>query len=156
MNQFAQLLSAQRQTPVLLDTCTIISAWEKRPEALELRKKIAKRNDIRIIVPGILVREVAKVARLGQDQALALIESFSEMGQIDYVTKCGDDDNRITREAEALIAKYPRYSHFPDNQYLAYCRDQGALLVTYDKNLRTVARIEGIMACAPGNFRLYN
>lgn len=156
MNQFAQLLSTQRQTPVLLDTCTIVGVWEKRPEALELRKKIARRKDIRIIVPSILAREVAKVARLGEEQALALIESFSEMGQIDYLSKCGDDDgNRITREADALVTKYPRYCHYPDNHYLVFCKDQAAVLVTYDKELRSVARLEGIMVCAPGNFRIY-
>ncbi|HXG05767.1 MAG TPA: hypothetical protein VNI77_00385 [Nitrososphaera sp.] len=38
MNQFAKLLSSQHQTPILLDTCTIVSAYENIPEALELRK----------------------------------------------------------------------------------------------------------------------
>jgi hypothetical protein len=30
-----------------------------------------------------------------------------------------------------------------------------AVLVTYDRKLRDVARLEGIMACSPDNFRFY-
>lgn len=156
MNQFAKLLSAKKQTPILLDTCTIIGVWQRKPEVLELRRKIVARKDIRIIVPSILVREVARVTHLPEDESLALVESFSEMGQIDYISKGGVDDSRISQEADALVAKYPLYCHYPDNQYLVYSKELGAVLVTYDRNLREVARLEGIMACAPGNFRLYN
>ena len=148
MNQFAQLLSAERQMPVLIDTCTVIGAWQKKPEAMAFRSKVAKRKDIRIIVPGILVREVSRVTKMTGAEVLSLVESFSEFGQIDYV-----DIAPIAREAEALVAKYPTYCHYPDSYYLAYCRDQGAVLVTYDNSLRLVARMEGIMTCAPGNFR---
>jgi hypothetical protein len=150
MNQFAQLLSAERQVPLLLDACTIISAWQKKPEAIAFRSKIAKRKDIRIVVPSILVKEVSKVAKIGEAEALSLIESFSLFGQIDYV-----DVAPVADEAEALVAKYPTFCHYPDNYYLIYCREQGALLVTYDNNLRFVAKMEGIMTCAPGNFRIY-
>jgi predicted nucleic acid-binding protein len=150
MNQFAQLLSAKCQMPLLLDTCTIVGAWQKKPEVVAFRSKIAKRKDVRIIVPGILVREVAKIAKMSKEEALSLIESFSEFGQIDYV-----DTMSMARDAEALVAKYPAYCHYPDNHYLACCREQGAVLVTYDNNLRFVAKMEGIMTCAPGNFRIY-
>ena len=150
MNQFAQLLSAEKQSLLLLDTCTIISALQGKPEAVAFRDKIAKRKDIRILVPGILVREVAKIANVSHEKALSLVESFSEQGQIDYV-----DDARIAAVAESMIAKYPRYCHYPDNYYLACCKEQGSLLVTYDHNLKLVARMEGIMTCSPGNFRIY-
>lgn len=116
MNQFAQLLSAERQTVLLLDTCTIISAWQKKPEALAFRAKIARRKDIRIIVPRILVGEVAKVAGISRDDALSLAESFSEFGQIEYL-----DDPAVSREADSLAAKNPAYCHYPDNHYLVNC-----------------------------------
>jgi hypothetical protein len=150
MNQFAQLLSAERQTPLLLDTCAIISACQKKPEVIAFKNKIAKRRDVRIIVPSILVREVSKIARINQAESLSLIESFSEFGQIDYV-----DIAPVAKEAEALVAKYPTYCHYPDNYYLIYCREQGAVLVTFDNNLRVVAKMEGVMTCSPGNFRIY-
>ncbi len=157
MNQFAKLLSTESQTAILLDTCTIVSVLEKKPAALEFRKKIALRKDIRIVVPSILAREVARVAGIGVDEAIPLIESFSQVGQIDYVTRCEDDDgNRVAREADALKAKYLNYCHYPDNHYIVHCRDHAALLVTYDNDLRRVARMEGVMTCSPGNFRLYN
>jgi predicted nucleic acid-binding protein len=150
MNQFAQLLSAGKQTPLLIDTCTIINAQKKKSEALAFRSKIAKRKDIRIIVPNILVKEVSKITRTSRDEALSLIESFSEIGQIDYV-----DEGTLAKEAETLPAKYPTYCHYPDNYYLIYCRDHGAVLVTYDSNLRLVAKMEGIMTCSPENFKIY-
>jgi hypothetical protein len=152
MNQFAQLLSTEKQTPVLLDTCIAINALQKKPDALVFRDKVTKRRDLRFIVPRMLVTEVAKVAKISQEDALATVESFSEMGQIDYVD---DGDGSISRDADALMEKYPRYCHFPDNHYFIYCREQGALLVTYDNNLRMVAKMEGIMACTPGRFRIY-
>ncbi|HEX7033256.1 MAG TPA: PIN domain-containing protein [Nitrososphaera sp.] len=152
MNQFAKLQSSQHQTPIMLDTCMIASAYENRPEALELRKKLAHRKDVRIMVPGTQVREVAEVVGVGGEQVLELVESFSKMGQIDYII---EDDDRIASEADKLKAKYPRFCHSPDDIYLAYCKELGVLLVTYYNNLRKVARMEGIMTCTPGNFRPY-
>jgi predicted nucleic acid-binding protein len=149
MNQFAQLISAERQTLVLLDTCTIINAYAGKPDAVALRSRIAKRKDIRIIVPRLWIREVAKVAGINQEQALALIESFSEMGQIDYI----EENERLAREAKALSAKYPEYCHYPDNHYLVHCRNEGAVLVTYDSNLHRVADLEGVMVSTPRTFR---
>lgn len=156
MNQFAKLLSSQQQTLILLDTCTIVSAYENKPEALELRKKIAHRKDIRIVVPSILIKEVSRVAKIDTERALELIESFSMMGQIDHIGQCsGEDVSRITSEADELKAKYLNLCHSPDNIYLVYCKNLGAVLVTYDSDLRMVARMEGIMTCTPGNFRVY-
>lgn len=151
MNQFAQLLSAQRQQAIVLDCCTIIGAKKKSAEVLQFRKKIAKRKDIRIIVPSVVVKEVCKVGRMSFDSAIALIDTFSETGQIDYAA-CNESE--ISARAEALRSRYPVYLHYPDDHYLVVARNTGALLVTYDGNLKDVARAEGVMTCSPGSFRI--
>lgn len=179
MNQFAKLLSAEIQTLVLLDTCTRVNVWNKKLEALKFRSKIAGRKDMKMIVPGILIREVAKVAKITVEKALVLIESFLTSGQIDYInyyynnsrgsnpgnkndSKRDDDDNdnnknnsKIENTANQLKAKYFRYCHYLDNYYLYYCNDNNAVLITYDNDLRQVAKMEEIMSCTPGNFRIY-
>ena len=157
MNQFAQLLSAENQTAVLLDCCIIINTWKQKPEALQFRKRIASRKDIKIIVPHILIEEVAKVAGITKDQAVALIESFSNAGQIEYIGQCGADEaNRIAKEAEGLKAKYPGYCHYPDNHYVVLCKDYDATLVTHDSNLKDVATAERVTACLPEQFWSYH
>lgn len=152
MNQFAQLLSREKQTSLVLDSCTVIGARNGSQQVLQFRKKIAKRKDIRVIVPSIVVSEVQKVAHLSFEEATKLVESFSEHGQIDYVS-C--EDKELVAEAEALRAKYPIYSHYPDDHYLVIARRYGAVLITYDRKLKDVARTEGVMTCAPGSFRMY-
>jgi predicted nucleic acid-binding protein len=152
MNQFAQLLSAEKQTTVLLDCCTIIGAKNGSLDALQFRKKIANRKDIKILVPSIIVREVCKVGRMAFDEAIALIDTFSLTGQIEYVS-CSDIV--IKSQAEALTAKYPVFCHYPDDHYLAIAKKYGALLVTYDRNLKDVARLEGVQTCAPLNSRIH-
>jgi hypothetical protein len=152
MNQFAQLLSAEKQTTILLDCCTIIGAHNGKPGVLKFRKRIASRKDLRIIVPSILVREVAKIAKITREEALALIESFSDMGQIDYV---GDDVER-NREAELLNVRYPGYCHYPDNRYLLACKEYDATLLTYDRKLKDVALGERVAAYSPEEFGLYH
>lgn len=154
MNQFAQLLSAQRQQVIVLDCCTIIGAKNKNAEVLQFRKKIAKRKDIRIIVPAVIVKEVCKVGSMSFDSAIALIDTFSETGQIDY-NDTSHNDSEISAQAEALKSKYPVYLHYPDDHYLVVAKNNDALLITYDRKLKDVARAEGVMTCSPGNFRSY-
>ena len=151
MNQFAQLLSAEKQSILVLDCCTIIGAKNGSLNALQFRRKIANRQDIKILVPSIIVREVRKVGRMSFDEAIALIDTFSQTGQIEYVS-CSDIE--IKSHAEALTAKYPVLCHYPDDHYLAIAKRYGAVLVTYDRNLKDVAKLEGLQTCAPQNFRI--
>ena len=119
MNQFAQLLSAEKQSALLLDCCTIIAVKNGHLGAREFRNRIANRKDIRIIVPSIIVREVCKVGHLSFDQAIELIDTFSHTGQIEYVS-C--EDSEIKAQAEKLSSKYPVYCHYPDDHYLAIAK----------------------------------
>lgn len=151
MNQFAQLLSAESQTTILIDCCAIIGVWENREEALRFRERIAPRKDIRILVPTSLAREVAKVAKISGDEALALIESFSDAGQIDYI----DEIEKRKKQAAILNAKYPGSCHFPDNYYLLLCKDHDATLITYDRDLRAIAFEEQVKTRSPDEFRYY-
>jgi predicted PilT family ATPase len=156
MNEFAKLLSAKQQTSVLLDCCVIVKALQGNPEVLAFRKRIVCRKDVKIIAPSILVREVAKVARIDEEAARAIIESFSETGQIEYISKCGDyEGNNMERQASLLRAKYPHFSHAPDNYYLVLCQKHAAVLVTFDRQMKYIARMEGIMTCSPAGFQLY-
>jgi predicted nucleic acid-binding protein len=155
MNQFAQLLSAQKQQAIVLDSCTIIGAKNKDAQVLQFRKKIAKRKDIRIIVPTVVVKEVCKVGSMSFDSAIALIDTFSETGQMDYYYHASHNDSEISDQAVALRTKYPVYLHYPDDHYLVVAKNNDALLVTFDRKLKDVARAEGVMTCSPGNFRIY-
>lgn len=137
----------------MLDSCTIIGAKNKNADVLQFRKKIANRKDVRIIVPTVVVREVCKVGSMSFDSAIALIDTFSETGQIDY--HASNNDSEISAQAEALRTKYPVYLHYPDDHYLVVAKNNDALLVTFDRKLKDVARAEGVMTCSPSNFRIY-
>ena len=135
--------------PVLLDCCTIVSAIDGRPDTLAFRNKLSRRNNVTLIVPDIAVSEVARVARMTAEAAEEAIGSFSKGKK---VIRVSDDD--ILVEAVALTLRYD-YCHYPDSIYLVQCKKTGAVLVTYDKKLREVAGMEGVMACSPDHIRFY-
>ena len=104
-------------------------------------------------MPTVVVKEVCKVGSMSLDSAIALIDTFSETGQIDYLAS--HNDSEISAQAEALRIKYPVYLHYPDDHYLVVAKNNDALLVTFDRKLKDVARAEGVMTCSPANFRIY-
>jgi len=134
---------------VLLDCCTIIAAKDGRPDAIAFQRKLSRRKDLELLVPDLVVKEVSRVARIPIEEAERLARSFSS-GTIERLT----DDESIAREASELYQRYLS-CHYPDSHYLVHCRNTTAVLVTYDKKLREVARMEGIMTCSPGNYRFY-
>ena len=138
------------RSPVLMDCCTIIGALEGKPNALAFKEKLAKRKGMTLLVPDVVISEVAKVARISAQAAEQAIRSFSQGKEIAR----REDDQKTLADAIALSVRYD-YCHYPDSIYLVQARNTGAVLVTYDRKLRDVARMEGIMACSPDNFRFY-
>ena len=138
-------------TPVLMDCCTIIGALEGERNALAFKEKLAKRKDVTLLVPDVVISEVAKIARMSAEAAEQAIRSFSSKGN--EIARM-EDDQKTLADAIALSVRYD-YCHYPDSIYLIQARNAGAILVTYDRKLRDVARMEGIMACSPDNFRFY-
>jgi predicted nucleic acid-binding protein len=134
---------------VLLDCCTIIAAKDGRWDAVAFQKKLSRRKDLELLVPDLVVKEVSKIAGISIEEAERLARSFSSA----TVERPAEDES-IVREANELDQKYLS-CHFPDSYYLVHCRNTSAVLVTYDKKLKEVARMEGIMACSPANYRFY-
>jgi predicted nucleic acid-binding protein len=134
---------------VLLDCCTIIAAKDGRPDAVAFQKKLSRRKDLELLVPDLVVKEVSRIAGIPVEEAERLARSFSS-GTVSLLA----DDESIIQEASELGHKYLS-CHFPDSHYLVHCRNTSAVLVTYDKKLKQVARMEGIMTCSPGNYRFY-
>lgn len=134
---------------VLLDCCTIIAAKDGRPDAVAFQKKLSRRKDLELLVPDLVVKEVSKIAGISVEEAERLARSFSS-GAVERVA----DDESIEREASELDQKYLS-CHYPDSHYLVHCRNTAAVLVTYDRKLKEVARLEGIMTCSPGNYSFY-
>ncbi len=148
--EFQQKTITVEKSPVLLDCCTIVGAMvEDRPNATAFKQKIARRKDLNLIVPDIVISEVARIARLSPEAAEEAIRSFSNSHEITRL-----DDKKTLVDAIALSLRYD-YCHYPDSIYLVHARNTNAVLVTYDRKLREVARLEGIMACSPDNFRIY-
>jgi predicted nucleic acid-binding protein len=135
-------------TQILLDCCTVINAIEGKPSALAFKEKMSKRKDVTLFVPDVVISQVAKVARLSAEEAEEEIRSFSHRSKIVRIK----DDQKALVDAVALSVRYD-YCHYPDSIYLIQARTAGAILATYDKKLRDVAKMEGIMACSPDNFR---
>ncbi len=146
---------ATSTTPILLDCCTVISAFQGKPGALEFKKKLSKRKDLTLLVPEVVISEVAKIARLSADAAEQAIMSFS-LGNDDNIKRIVrlEDDQKTLADAVLLSLRYD-YCHYPDSIYLILARNAGAVLVTYDRRLRDVASMEGIMACSPDNLPFY-
>jgi predicted nucleic acid-binding protein len=138
-------------TPIILDCCTIVSAIQGKPGAREFKEKLARRKDLTLLVPDVVISEVAKIARLSAEAAEKAISSFSQ-GNNRIVRL--EDDQKTLADAVLLSIRYD-YCHYPDSIYLIHARNAGGVLVTYDRKLRDVARMEGIMACSPDNFRFY-
>ena len=137
------------QNPVLLDCCTIIGALEGKSNAVAFKEKLSKRKDMTILVPDLVVSEVSRVAKMSAQAAEKAIRSFAHGNK---VVRLQDDGAMV--DAVALTVHY-NYCHYPDSIYLIHSRNTGAVLVTYDRRLRDVARMEGIMASSPDNFRFY-
>lgn len=137
-------------SPILLDSCSIIDAFEGNQRTLEFKERLSKRKDLTLLVPDHVISEVAKVARMSVQEAENAVRAFARDNKVTRL----QDDREILADAVKLSLHYD-YCHYPDNIYLAHCRNQGAVLVTYDRKLRDVARMEGIMACSPDNFRFY-
>ncbi len=139
-------------TPIILDCCTIVSAIQGKPGAREFKEKLAKRRDLTLLVPDVVISEVAKIARLSAEAAEKAITAFSKSASSKIVRL--EDDQKTLADAIVLSIRYD-YCHYPDSIYLIHAKNAGAVLVTYDRKLRDVARMEGIMACSPENFRFY-
>ena len=154
MNQIAQLLSADKQLAIVLGGGIIMAAKNGNNDAVQFRKKIATRKDIKINVPSIAFKEICKVGQLSFDNAVSLIDSFSRNGQIEYFS-CSDD-GQIVLQAEVLRAKYTVYCHYPDDHYVVIAKEYSALPVTFDKKLKDIARAEVVLTFCLWNFRFYN
>lgn len=141
-------METSQKTTVLLDCCTIISALDGKHDALAFKEKLSRRKDVAVLVPDLVVSEVARVARISREAAEQAICSFARGN----IVRTADEDAMV--DAIALTTHYD-YCHYPDSIYLVHCRNAGGVLVTYDKKLRDVARMEGIMACSPDNFCFY-
>jgi predicted nucleic acid-binding protein len=139
----------QMQNAVLLDCCTIIGALGGKPNAVTFKEKLSRRKDVTLLVPDLVVSEVSKIAKISAEAAEQTIRSFAHGNK---VVRLQDDGALV--DAIALAVRYD-YCHYPDSVYLVHSRNTGAVLVTYDRKLRDVARMEGIMACSPDNFRFY-
>jgi predicted nucleic acid-binding protein len=137
-------------TPIILDCCTIVSAIQRKPGAREFKEKLAKRKDLTLLVPDVVISEVAKIARLSAEAAEKAISSLSQGNRIVRLA----DDKKTLADAIVLSLRCD-YCHYPDSIYLVQARNAGAVLVTYDRKLRDVAMMEGIMGCSPDNFRFY-
>ena len=138
-------------TPIILDCCTIVSAIQGKPGAREFKEKLARGKDLTLLVPDVAISEVAKIARLSAEAAEKAITSFSQ-GKNRIVRL--EDDQKTLADAVLLSIRYD-YCHYPDSIYLIQARNLGAVLVTHDRKLRDVARMEGIMVCSPDNLRFY-
>jgi hypothetical protein len=149
MNQIAQLLSADKQLAIVLAGGTIMAAKNGNNDAIQFRKKIATRKDIKINVPSIAFKEICKVGQLSFDNAVSLIDSFSRNGQIEYIL-CSDDRQIV------IQAKYPVYCHYPDDHDVVIAKKCSALPITFDKKLKDIARAEVVLTFCLWNFRFYN
>ena len=136
--------------PLLPDCCTIIDALDGNQKTLAFKEKLSKRKDLALLVPDHVISEVAKVARMSVQEAENAVRAFACNNKVTRL----EDDRKILVEAVKLSLHYD-YCHYPDSIYLAHCKNQGAVLVTNDRKLRDAARMEGIMACSPDNFRFY-
>jgi predicted nucleic acid-binding protein len=155
MNQFAGLVSADKQSAIVLDCGTITAAKNGNKDAIQFRKKIATRKGLKkITVPCIAIEEICKLGQTSFDNAVSLIDSFSQNGQIDDIS-CSHD-RQIILQAELLTAKYAVNFHYIDDHHVVIAKRCSALLVTLDKKLKDIARAEGILTFCPGNFRFYN
>jgi predicted nucleic acid-binding protein len=145
-----KIVTRTTNTPpiLLLDCCTIVSALEGDAKVLEFKARLSKRKDLTLLAPDHVISEVAKVARMSVQEAEKAVRAFAHGNKVTGLA----EDKQILVDAVALGLRYD-YCHYPDSIYLAHCRNQGAVLVTYDKKLKDVARMEGIMACLPENFR---
>ncbi len=137
-------------TLVLLDCCTVLSAIQGKPGAREFKEKLATRKDLSLLVPDLVISELSKIARLSAEAAEKAISSLSQGNKIVRL----EDDHKTLADAIVLSVRYV-HCHYPDSIYLIQESNTGAVLVTYDRKLRDVARMEGIIACSPYNFRFY-
>ncbi len=142
-------MESRQKNAVLLDCCTVIGALDGRPNAVAFKERLSKRKDVALLVPDLVISEVARVARISKEAAEQAVRSFAHGSEI---VRLEDDEALV--DAVALTVRYD-YCHYPDSIYLVHCRNTGAVLLTYDRKLKEVARMEGIMACSPDNFRFY-
>ena len=111
--------------------------------------EIVIKHHFTVIVPEIVLFEVSKKIKHGQEKILSWIIKKSPT-EVRFLR----DSKLICNQAEKLKTQFS-FCHEPDNRILATAQANDAVLVTRDRKLLNTAGFVGVMACTPTNFGGY-
>ena len=111
--------------------------------------EIVIKHHFTVIVPEIVLFEVSKKIKHGQEKILSWIIKKSPT-EVRFLR----DSKLICNQAEKLKTQFS-FCHEPDNRILATAQANDAVLVTRDRGLLNTANFVGVMACTPTNFGGY-
>jgi len=139
-----QLSSLLNFTLIILDSNIFVKGHGNAKLLTILAGKLG-RFKARLIVPRIVLYEVAKVTHNTQDRIIQKIKKIFRNCLTLEQTK------DITQESRTLETKFYE-CHRPDSVVLATAKTVDAVLVTYDQKLLRTAIIEGVRAYTPREF----
>ena len=133
-----------------LDTCIYLYAWNNEDpfnRVCYASKQIMAFFHKQLFTPNVselVVREISKKIRLSYEGTLEKIfTEFKLQKKFDVIRV----DNKIKSEAIRLLTEY--YLHYPDNFHAGIAKVLNCVLVTKDRLLLSIARMDGIKSVKP-------
>lgn len=133
-----------------LDTCIYLYAWNNEDpfnRVCYASKQIMTffhKQLFTLNVSELVVRELSKKIRLSYEGTL---EKISNEFKLQKTFKVIRVDSRIKSEANRLLTDY--YLHYPDNFHASIAKVLNCVLVTKDRLLLSIARMDGIKSVKP-------
>lgn len=134
---------------ILIDSNVWINIWQGNQQAKSFLDFVLKHQYTLIVTEHILSELTRKITQNKEKILAWFLKLHPKEIRILH------DKDSVREEATRLSNSYS-FCHYPDNRILASCKENTAVLVTFDKKLLLSADFEGVLACTPHNFqRLY-
>ena len=137
--------SLANKRPIILDSCIYVEDKKCSGRILTTLSSKLRQNKLQLVLPRIVIYEVAKVTKNQQQLVIQkIIKSFKKITQVEKT-------NSVELESKRLETKYYE-CYRSDSVILATAKAVDAVLVTYDQKLLRTALLEDVRAYTPKEF----
>lgn len=128
---------------MVFDTNLVIEVLEKPSVADQMRQRL-RGKEMKIVVCGTVLRELGRVRRWSGMTVVARLRRI--FGERRVVTDTSAEG--LGSEAGRLRDRFAM-AHRGDDRILAYCMKYSCYLLTFDREMLTVAHMLGVLAFHP-------
>ena len=126
---------------IALDTCVIRTMMEN-PNYTDMLS-------MRVSLRGVEVHVCPRVVDEMRQQGIAVGPMVGKLEGLGVHVVFGEVDARMRADAKAMVARYAPLLHWHDSGILAHAKARLLVLLTRDRDLETVAGMEGVEVINP-------